>query len=235
MKPLTKPASKTFKATLERIDSPLKWVMIRVPFNAGKIWGKRGQVKVKGEINGFAFRTSLFPDGNGGHKLLVNKQMQRGAKAAPGMSARFRLEPDNSVRVAVVPAELLRVLSEERSLRKWFDGLSYSLRNELCKQVAQAGKPEVRLRRAERLAEFLLSAMEAERELPPALQNALAQNSLAHEGWRLMTPARRRGHLLGIFYYQSPGARERRMAKALEDAVQLAEKKKNKQYIRERI
>jgi hypothetical protein len=43
-----------------------------------------------------------------------------------------------------------------------------------------------------------------------------------------MSPARRRGHLLGIFYYQSPGARERRMAKAIEDAVQLAQKKKNR-------
>jgi uncharacterized protein YdeI (YjbR/CyaY-like superfamily) len=226
---MKKPAARTFHATLERIDSPLKWVMVRLPFNAEKIWGKRGQVKVQGEINGFAFRTSLFPDGNGGHRLLVNKQMQRGAKGAPGMSARFRLEPDDAARVITVPAELHRALSEERSLRKWFDKLNYSLRHELCKQVARAGNPAVRSRRAERLAEFLFSAMEAERELPPAIQCALAQNSLAHEGWRLMSPARRRGHLLGIFYYQSPGARERRMAKAIEDAVQFAKKKKNRE------
>ena len=225
---MKKPAARTFQATLERIDSPLKWVMVRVPFDAAKIWRNRGQVKVKGDINGFAFRTSLFPDGNGGHRLLVNKQMQRGAKAAPGMSARFRLEPDYAARVASVPAELHRALSAERSLRKWFDGLKYSLRHEFCKQVARTGNPAVRSRRAERLAEFLLSAKEAERELPPAFQNALAQNSLAHEGWRLMSPARRRGHLLGIFYYQSPGARERRMAKAIEDAAQLAEKKKKR-------
>src|ERR1700675_4330634 len=108
---MMKPAARTFQATLERIDSPLKWVMVRVPFDAGKVWGKRGQLKVKGEINGFAFRTSLFPDGNGGQRLLVNKVMQRGAKASPGMSARFRLEPDNSIRVVTVPAELHRALS----------------------------------------------------------------------------------------------------------------------------
>jgi uncharacterized protein YdeI (YjbR/CyaY-like superfamily) len=225
---MMKPASKTFKATLERIDSPLKWVMVRVPFDAGKAWGKRGQVKVRGDINGFAFRTSLFPDGNGGHRLLVNKQMQRGAKAAPGMSARFRLEPDNAPRVITVPLELHRMLSEERSLRKWFNALNYSLRNELCKRIAQASDPAVRLRRAELLAECLLSAMEAERELPPAIQIALAQNSRAHEGWQLMSPARRRGHLLGVFYYQSASSRERRMAKAMEDAVQFAQKKKDR-------
>jgi len=227
-KQLKKPAARAFQATLERIDSPLKWVMVRIPFDAGKVWGKRGQLKVKGEINGFAFRTSLFPDGKGGHKLLVNKLMQRGANAAPGMAARFQLEPDSAPRVVTVPAELHRALSEERSLRRWFDRLNHSARNEICKGIAQAKDPSVRLRRAERMAECLLATMEAERELPPALQIALAQNSLAAEGWQLMSPTRRRGHLFGIFYYQSPGARSRRMAKAIEDAVLFARKRKNR-------
>jgi len=225
---MKKPASKNFHATLDRIDSPLKWVMVRVPFNAAKVWGKRGQVKVKGEINGFAFRTSLFPDGKGGHRLLVNKQMQRGARAAPGMSAKFLLEPDNAARVVTVPSELARELSQERPLRRWFDGLSHSIRTDICRGIVQAKNPAVRRRRAERIAECLLAAMEAERELPPAFQNALTQNSLAREGWQLMSPARRRGHLLGTFYYQSPDARTRRMGKAIDDAVLLAQKKKNR-------
>ena len=225
---MMKPASRIFQATLERIDSPLKWVMVRVPFDAGKVWGNRGQLKVKGGINGFAFRTSLFPDGKGGHRLLVNKQMQRGAKAAPGMSARFRLEPDSAVRVVTLPAELHRALSEERSLRRWFDGLNHSVRNEICKWIVQTKNSGARSRRATQMAERLLATMEAERELPPAFQIALSQNSLARDGWRLMTPARRRGHLLAIFYYQTPDARARRMAKAMEDAVQFAQKKKNR-------
>jgi uncharacterized protein YdeI (YjbR/CyaY-like superfamily) len=223
---MTKPASKTFQAKLERIDSPLKWVMVRVPFDAGKVWGKRGQLKVKGEINGFAFRTSLFPDGSGGHRLLVNKLMQRGAKAAPGMAARFRLEPDSAVRVVTVSAELNRALSEGRSLRRWFNGLNHSARNEICKGIAQAKSPTVRLRRAERMAECLLATMEAERELPPAFQITLAQNFLAREGWRSMSASRRRSHLFGIFYYRSHGARARRMTKAVEDAVALAQRRR---------
>jgi hypothetical protein len=223
---MMKPASRIFQATLERIDSPLKWVMVRVPFDAAKVWGKRGQLKVKGEINGYAFRTSLFPDGKGSHRLLVNKRMQRGAKASPGMSARFRLELDTTVRVVTVPAELRRALSEEHSLRRWFDGLNHSVRNEFCKGIAQAKSRAARLRRAERMAECLLATMEAERELPPAFQIALAQNSLAHDGWQSMSPSRRRSHLLGVFYNQSPGARTRRMARAIEDAVLFAQKRK---------
>ncbi len=223
---MRKPASKTFQATLERIDSPLKWVMVRVPFDAAKVWGQRGQVKVKGEINGSAFRTSLFPDGKGGHRLLVNKVMQRGAKAAPGMAARFRLELDVGARAIKIPVEFQRALSQERSLQRWFDGLTHSTRHEICRGIAQSKNPEVRSRRAERMAECLLATMEAERELPPAFQLALAENSRALEGWRRMSRLHRRGHLFGIYYCQGVEARARRMTKAVEDAIQFVEKGK---------
>ena len=225
---MSKSAARIFQATLQRIDSPLKWVMVRVPFDAGKLWGKRGQLKVKGEINGFAFRTSLFPDGNGGHRLLVNKQMQRGAKVAPGMAARFRLEPDREIRIVTVPEDLKRAMSGHRSLRRWFDGLNHSARNEISKWIAQPKSSGARSRRAEQMAERLLATMEAEHELPPVLQIALEQNSLAREGWQLMSPSHRRRHLLGIFYYQTPDARARRIAKMIEEAVQFAERRKSK-------
>jgi len=34
--------------------------------------------------------------------------------------------------------------------------------------------------------------------------------------------SRRRGHLFGIFYYRNPEARARRVAKAVEDAIDVA-------------
>jgi uncharacterized protein YdeI (YjbR/CyaY-like superfamily) len=223
---------KSFKARLERINSPLNWVMIQIPFDAAKIWGKRGQLKVKGEINGFAFRTSLFPRRNGGHMMLVNKRMQRGAGAAPGAVAQFRLEPDAEERIITVPRELKRALAEDRSLRQWFDKLNYSMRKHITDWIGDVKSAEARTRRAEQITERLLATMEAERELPPILQMAFAQNARAREGWERMSPARRRGHLLGIFYYRNPEARARRVDKALQDAVELAEKTASKEILR---
>jgi hypothetical protein len=37
-----------------------------------------------------------------------------------------------------------------------------------------------------------------------------------------MTPTQRRGHLLGIFHYQSVESRERRAAKVVEEALSVA-------------
>ncbi len=225
MKPDPKPVAKSFKTTLERMASNLGWVIIRIPFDVLKTWGTRGQLRVKGEINGFAFRTSLFPTGKGYHYLLVNKRMQAGACAAPGDTAQFRLAPDLEVRKATVPVELKRALSQDRSIRRWFDNLSYSIRRWITVWISQPKSAEARVRRAEQIAEQLLATMEAERELPPVLKAAFARDPRAFEGWQRMSPSHRRHNLLGIFHYRSPEARDRRVAKMLEDALALAERK----------
>ena len=211
------------------MPSNLGWVIVRIPLDVPKVWGTRGMLKVKGEINGFAFRTSLFPTGKGYHYLLVNKRMQAGAGARPGMAARFHLQPDTEKRVAIVPRELQRILNEERSLRRWFEQLNYSTRKWITDWVTQVKSPEARGRRAEQVAEQLLATREAERELPPILKLAFARDPRAYTGWQRMSPSHRRGHLLAIFYYRSPDARDRRIAKLLEDALTFAERKTNRQ------
>ena len=224
MKVKPKPVAKSFKATLERMQSNLGWVIVRIPFDVPKVWGSRGRLRVKGEINGFAFRTSLFPTGRGYHFLLVNKRMQSGGNAAAGNIAQFRLEPDTEVRKAILPAELKRFLDEDRFLRRWFEQLNYSIRKWIGDLITQVKSPDARLRRAEQIAEQLLATMEAEQELPPILKAAFARDPRAFEGWQRMSPLRRRGNLLAIFYYRSPEARDRRVAKVLEEAAALAAK-----------
>jgi Domain of unknown function (DUF1905)/Bacteriocin-protection, YdeI or OmpD-Associated len=228
LKRSVKPIAKTFRATLERIQSRLGWTIIRIPFDVGKIWGVRGQLRVKGEINGFVFRTSLFPARGGGHILLVNKAMQKGGDVRQGMSAQFRLEPDLAERIAIVPAEFKRFLKEDAFLRKWFEALNFSTRSEIGKWILQVKSPEARVRRAEQMAERLLLVMDAEHELPPLLQVAFAREPRALEGWKQMSPSHRRGHLFGIFYYRTPDARARRIDKVLQDACAFAERKLEK-------
>lgn len=223
MKPKSKPIAKSFKATLERMQSSnLGWVIVRIPFDVLKVWGVRGRLRVKGEINGFSFRTALFPTGRGFHFLLVNKRMQAGADVRTGSTAHFRLEPDLEMRKAVMPPELKRAFSQDRSLQRWFDNLSYSIRRWICDQVAQPKSAAARVRRAEQIAEQMMTTMEAERELPPVLRAAFARDPRAFEGWQRMSPTHRRHTLLSIFHYRNPESRERRISKMLEEAAARA-------------
>ena len=189
-----KSIKKSFKATLERLRSNLGWVVIWIPFKVHKVWGSRGRLKIRGEINGFPFRTSLFPTRKGEHFLLVNKKMQEGANAVEGSTAEFLLEPDTEERIVVVPAELKNILAEDKTFKKWFESLNYSIRKWLADWITQPRSAASRVRRAEQVAEQLLSTMEAERELPPALKLAFTRDPRALEGWNIMSPADR--HLL---------------------------------------
>src|SRR5262249_14390183 len=174
--------------------------IIRVPLDVPKIWGSRGRLRVSGEINGFPFRTSLFPTGQGTHTLLVNKEMQKGGNTRLGMRARFRLQPDTKPREIALPQELLRMLNESRRLRKYYESFTPSQRQDIARRIAEGKHSETRRRRALQMAERLMQAMEAERELPPLIERALAHNPLARQGWQLMPPRPRRHPLPERFY-----------------------------------
>ncbi len=249
-----KRTAKTFKATLEKLRINLGWVAAFVPFDVKKAWRKGGRPKVRGTINGFEFRTSLFPTRDGRHFILVNKKMQAGAgllplpgrragmplmlrsrgraylagrqarEAAVGAVVQFTLEPSHDERVITIPSELKRLLDEKKALRRWYDALAYSARKFLADLITNAKSGEARVRRAEQIAECMLSAMEAERELPPAIQAAFAEDPKAMRGWKVMSPLQRRGHLMGIFYYRNPASRSKRIGKAMADAMRIAER-----------
>lgn len=217
--------AREFRATLERLDNNLGWVVVRIPFDATRLWGTRGQVRVKGAINGFDFATTLFPTGDGRHMLLVNRKMQKGGHTEAGLAAAFRLEPDHEKRRIELPAELMPAINQDRQLRKYFDGLTPSMRRDIARHASEPKSPEARARRAEQIAERLMTTLLAERgELPPLLQAALVRNPGLKRGWDLMPPSKKRFHILGLTGYKSPESRQKRLAKTLEEAAHYAEK-----------
>src|ERR1017187_7183090 len=163
---------KKFRALLEKGAPSLGWTTARVPFDPSEAWKKMVRLRVKGDINGFAFRTSLFPDPRGGFYLLVNRAMQEGAGARLGYTADFHLEPDLDPREAELPDELAVLLDEEPGLREWYGELTEYMRREIGKWVMGVKSDEARTRRAEQMAERLLATMEGERELPPVIAAA---------------------------------------------------------------
>jgi len=100
-------AAKRFRAVLEPPGDELKWVVARVPFDVKTVWKTMVRLRVKLEVGGEVFRTSLFADsGRGGHFVLVNKAMQKAAGAGVGAMVDFAIAPDMEEREAVIPAEL---------------------------------------------------------------------------------------------------------------------------------
>jgi hypothetical protein len=213
-----------FQAVLEKGNRALGWTIARVPFTLAELQAATGKpmvrLRVCGTVNGFAFRTSLFPDARGGFHLLVNRAMQAGAGV--GESVEFTISPDLDPREAELPDELAALLDEEPGLREWYDGLTEYMRREIGKWVMEPRSEATRMRRTEQMAERLLATMEGERELPPIIDAAFRAHPRARVGWARMTPTQCRGELLAIFYYQTPEARQKRVEKLCETAERHA-------------
>lgn len=217
---MNKPPQRTFRALLEPDGTRLRWTVARVPFDIRKAWPSRRGLRVRGAINGFPFRTSLFPDPRGyGHILLVNKKMQAGGRVRKGEQAVVTLEPDLEERETLLPEELVRAMRGVAGLRRWFDQMTPSRRREIGKFVGEPKSTASRRKRAEEIAERLALAMDGEKEPPPILRSVFQRQPLAEAGWKALTPTQRRNHLLGIFYYRTAEAREKRAQAAIAEGL----------------
>ncbi len=212
---------RAFTAVLEKGDRALGWTIARVPFDPAVVFREMVRLRVRGTINGFAFRTSLFAaQEGGGFYLLVNRAMQAGARVRLGGAAEFRLEADLEAQEAELPDELAVLLDEEEGLKAWYDGLTEYTRREIGKWAVGVKSDAARQGRAEQMAERLLATMEGERELPPVVEAAFRARPKARAGWEKMTLTQRRGELMGVFYYRTPETQQRRVEKL----VAMAEK-----------
>jgi len=142
------------------------WSCIVVPFDVGKEFGARGRVAVRGRVNGFEFRTSLFPRGDGSHFMMVNKAMRDGAKAAVGDTVAVTMEPDAKARTVTVPKDLKAALSRLPTLHSLFSALSYSHKREYVEWIEDAKRPETRAARIQKTLAMLAATETGKKRSP---------------------------------------------------------------------
>jgi ribosomal protein L11 len=145
----------TFSAKLVSRGPSGAWTHLEVPFSVEQTWGTRARIAVRGTVNGFPIRTSLFPRGHGVFYMAFTKAMQAGAKARAGDTVSVVMEPDTAPRKVEVPAYLRKALKAAPAQDKIFAGLSYSHQKEYVDWIAQAKRPETRAARIEKMLKVL--------------------------------------------------------------------------------
>ena len=140
---------KRFRVLLEKYARSEATGII-IPFDAVKVFGTRARVPVRGTINGFPFRSSIFPTGDGHHYMVVNKEVRAGANVKGGETISVQMERDDEPRVIKPPADLARALKANKEARAAWEKLSYTHRKEYAASVEEAKKPETRARRVEK-------------------------------------------------------------------------------------
>ena len=145
----TKPVTKRFRVLLEK-DVRSEATGICIPFDVQKTFGTRARVPVRGTINGFPFRGSIFPMGGGRHYMVVNKEVRAGAQVKGGDTISIVMSRDDEPRIITPPVDFARALKANKAARAAWDKLSYTHRKEHVKAIEEAKKPETRQRRIEK-------------------------------------------------------------------------------------
>ena len=154
--------TRRFRAVLEK-DQDSSATAIAIPFNVEKAFGARGRVPVRGTLNGYAFRSSIFPMGGGCFWLVVNKGLREGAKIKAGDTISVALERDDEPRTVTPPDDLARALKSNKAALAAWEKLSYTHRKEHARAVEEARKPETRARRIEKAIAMLSAEKEPKR------------------------------------------------------------------------
>ncbi|MBL8746351.1 MAG: DUF1905 domain-containing protein [Phycisphaerae bacterium] len=144
-----------FKAGIERMSDEGAWAMVRFPLNVSKRLGTKARVAVKGSINGYAIRTSAFPNGDGSHHIMFNKEMRAGTKADIGDTVLVEVELDTAERAPLVPPELKRAIDVNASAKKVWTAITPRAKEEWVEWIASAKKDDTRTRRIEKAVERL--------------------------------------------------------------------------------
>jgi Domain of unknown function (DUF1905)/Bacteriocin-protection, YdeI or OmpD-Associated len=145
----------SFKAKLVAHGPGGAWTFLDVPFDVQKVFGTRSRVPVRGSINGFAFRNSLMPNGDGTHSMMVNKGLQARASAKAGDTVSVVMEMDTKKRVVALPSELKTALGTDPAAAKIYKTLSASHRKEFADWIGSAKQPGTRLGRAAKALQLI--------------------------------------------------------------------------------
>lgn len=148
---------------MERFEAELEPVshgghFVAVPADVAEAAGLKHGARVRGTVNGVAFRSSLMKY-SGVFHLGVHKATLAAAGAKGGDRVEVTIALDHApLPTDVVPEDLAEALAKNARARAAFDALAPSHKREHVKHVLEAKKPETRVRRIAKTIEALTAA-----------------------------------------------------------------------------
>jgi hypothetical protein len=127
-----------------------KSTILRFPEKASRKLPSRGQVAVEGAINGHPFQTVLEPDGNSGHWLRIDRELETGAAVRAGHTATVEVEAVRQWPEPTVPPDLKAALAgAPRKIQDLWNDITPMARWEWVRWVNATPNADTRERRVE--------------------------------------------------------------------------------------
>ena len=149
-----------FRATLRAID---KIAIVQLPRDASARLPSRGQVAVRGTVNGRDFDTVVEPDGSSGHWIRLDAKLQKAVALRLGETAALEIQAVREWPEPTLPEDFAAALAgaPKRIQAIWHD-ITPMARWEWVRWVNATRNPQTRKRRVE----VSIAKMEAGKRRP---------------------------------------------------------------------
>ncbi|MBK8500231.1 MAG: DUF1905 domain-containing protein [Flavobacteriales bacterium] len=153
MPPKKKHQTFKFTAPLERMTGRFAWSYVEFPHDVEKLFGKRGNVRVKGMINGVPVDRALMPTKSGYHIIIIGGDIRRAARIKKvGELVQVEVWLNTEPTILEIPEELSETLGFIPEMKAAWDKLKPGMQRNMCYWV---GTAKTTATRAKRVAELL--------------------------------------------------------------------------------
>jgi hypothetical protein len=123
--------------------------ILRLPDDASAKLPSRGQVAVKGVMNGHAFQTVLEPDGRRGHWLKVDKKLRQALAVGEGDTVALEVEPAKDWPEPDLPEDFQAALADAPDISELWNSITPMARWEWVRWINATKNLQTRERRVE--------------------------------------------------------------------------------------
>lgn len=145
----------SFETELIRPEGVGTWTYLNIPLQVSSTFGSKGQVRVKGKVDGCPFRSTALPMGDGSHYLVVGKDLRDQIMKSAGDWVKVTLELDLEERQTVIPDDLRQALENQPDAMFGFEKLSYSQQKLYVDWILYAKQEATRRNRIEKALSLL--------------------------------------------------------------------------------
>ena len=135
-----------FAAPVERTGGS---TILRLPAAASAKLPSRGQVAVKGVMNGHAFLAVLEPDGRRGHWLKVDEKLREAMAVSAGDTVALTVEPANDWPEPDIPGDFQAALADAPDISALWKSITPMARWEWVRWINATKNLQTRGRRVE--------------------------------------------------------------------------------------
>ena len=146
---MKKPATTyRFTTPMQRMDGEFAWHYLEFPHDVQELFGTKGNVRVKGTINGVAVDRALMPTKIGFHMIIVGGDIRKAAKLRKvGDIANVELWLNSEPQKLDLPEELAETLDFLPEMKAEWEQLKPGIQRSMCYWIGSGKTVPTRAKR----------------------------------------------------------------------------------------